>query len=143
MSGLFNEVHREIDCTTCGNCCKEFLTVFEKEDIENISQKLGINPESFAEKFPGAAVIKFNGREYLEKALASVLHNWGYVFSAKPCHFLKNNLCLCYEVRPQVCRTFPRLGAGVIERMNEVLDNYQICPIVFNVYERLKSEFQF
>ena len=34
---LFEGVYREIDCTACGNCCREISSVLVQEDIERIS----------------------------------------------------------------------------------------------------------
>jgi hypothetical protein len=46
--------------------------------------------------------------------------------------------CMNY---PQSNITAVRMN-GFVLRLIDVLNNYSICPIVFNVYEQLKSEFK-
>jgi len=126
VHGLFEEVYREIDCTACGNCCREISPVLEQEDIERLSRGLGISPENFKERF----LIK-GDKDYSE----------GFIFRKKPCPFLKGNLCSHYELRPEACRSFPHLHKEeFVFRLIGVVENYDVCPIVFNVYEQLKTE---
>jgi hypothetical protein len=45
------------------------------------------------------------------------------------------------EARPNDCRLFPHLHKkGFVFRLIQVVENCSICPIVFNVFERLKQE---
>ena len=121
---LFEGVYREIDCTACGNCCREISPVLEYEDIERISQGLGIHPENFKKRF-----LEKDVDEYSE----------GFIFKKKPCPFLEGNVCSYHELRPEDCRSFPHLHkAEFVFRLIGVVQNYDVCPIVFNVYEQLK-----
>ena len=123
---LYEGVYREIDCTACGNCCREISPVLEQEDIERLSRGLGISPENFRERF----LVK-DEKDYSE----------GFIFNKKPCPFLKVNLCSHYELRPEACRSFPHLHKEEFGfRLIGVVKNYDVCPIVFNVYEQLKAE---
>jgi hypothetical protein len=64
-----------------------------------------------------------------------------YYFNALPCPFLENNRCTNYAYRPHDCRSYPHLHKDdFLPRLMGVIGNYSICPIVFNVYERLKEE---
>ena len=57
------------------------------------------------------------------------------------CKNLDGNACKVYENRPLECREFPYLHRDkFVTRTHELLQNYEICPIVFNVFERLKKE---
>ncbi len=126
VHGIFEEVYKEIDCTACGNCCRENLPALEEEDIERFSRGLGISPENFEERF----LVK-NDKNYSEEL----------IFNRKPCPFLKGNLCSQYELRPEACRSFPHLHKeGFVSRLIGVVENCELCPIVFNVYEQLKAE---
>jgi Fe-S-cluster containining protein len=121
---LFKEVYRQIDCTTCGNCCREISPVLEDEDIERLSRGLGISYGNFKERF----LVK-DDKNYSE----------GFIFNKKPCPFLKRNLCSYYELRPEACRSFPHLHKEeFVFRLIGVVENCDVCPIVFNVYEKLK-----
>ena len=123
---LLKEVVIEIDCTACGNCCREISPVLEQKHIERLFRGLGIRPENFKERF----LVK-DDKDYSE----------GWMFNKKPCPFLKGNLCSHYELRPEDCRSFPHLHKEeFVFRLISVVENYDICSIVFNVYERLKNE---
>ena len=62
-------------------------------------------------------------------------------FNAQPCPFLVDDLCTNYDARPQVCRSFPHLHKKDFRsRLYGVIFNYELCPIVYNVYEQLKEE---
>ena len=124
---LFDQISKEIDCTECGNCCRVVFPVLDQEDIERLSQGLGISPESCKEQF----LVK-EDEESSE----------GFVFNKKPCPFLKENLCSYYEFRPEACKSFPHLHKeDFVFRLMSVVQNCEICPIVFNVYEQLKAKF--
>ena len=57
------------------------------------------------------------------------------------CKNLDCNACTIYLDRPQECRSFPYLDRGnFVNRTYELLQNYEICPIVFNAFEGLKKE---
>jgi Fe-S-cluster containining protein len=57
------------------------------------------------------------------------------------CKNLDGNACTVYENRPLECREFPYLHRDkFVTRTHELLQNYEICPIIFNVLERLKTE---
>jgi Fe-S-cluster containining protein len=64
-----------------------------------------------------------------------------YEFRSIPCPFLKDNKCINYEYRPKDCQSYPHLQKeDFVFRLWGVIDNYSICPIVFNVFEILKKE---
>jgi len=63
-----------------------------------------------------------------------------YIFSRLPCPFLYDNICTQYTCRPNDCRSYPHLHKeNFVFRLIGVIENYSICPIVFNVYELLKE----
>lgn len=121
---LYRKVSSEIDCTACANCCKEVQPVLDQEDAEKFSKGLGISVAQFKEKY----LVE---DEEPEK----------FVFNAKPCPFLKNNSCSNYPYRPKDCVSYPHLhNSDFVLRLIWVINNYSVCPIVFNVYECLKDE---
>ncbi len=118
---FYQEVASAIDCTTCGNCCREVMAVLDQEDIETFARGLGILPSELTEK-------------YIDN------QDDGLAFQT-PCPFLEGNLCGNYESRPKGCKSYPHLHKDrFTSRLISVLLNYETCPIVFNVYERLKEE---
>ena len=119
---LFSTVSAEVDCTACGNCCKKISPVLNKNDIHRLSEILGISIEQFQD-------------QYLKKD-----EDGEYVFNELPCSFLEKNICTQYEYRPTDCRSYPHLHKeDFVFRLFGVIENYSICPIVFNVYELLKE----
>jgi len=64
-----------------------------------------------------------------------------FEFNTMPCPFLQDNRCTVYDCRPRDCQSYPHLHKkDFVIRMNQAYDNCSVCPIVFNVYEGLKSE---
>jgi Fe-S-cluster containining protein len=125
---LFVQVSEAIDCTACGNCCKKIKPNLEKKDINKLSSSLNITPGQFITR-------------YVDKDEAG-----DRKLNQLPCPFLKDNKCTQYESRPIDCASYPHLQKkDFVFRLISVVNNYSICPIVFNVYEglkgKLKSEF--
>ena len=119
------EVTSQIDCTKCANCCKQISPLLDQEDISVFAQGLKMPVSEF------------------EKRYLSPSENdpSKYKFTELPCPFLQGERCTNYEHRPKDCRSYPHLHKSrFISRLWGVVDNYSICPIVFNVYERLKAE---
>lgn len=114
----------QIDCTKCGNCCKEIKPVLSENDIGKLSEGFGLLVHQVQEQY-----------------LAEEKEEDGFVFNVKPCPLLKDNKCTQYQCRPGDCRSYPHLHKkDFITRLINVIGNYSVCPIVFNVYERLKEE---
>ena len=125
---LFKQVSEAIDCTSCGNCCKKMQPILKKKDIDKLSVSLNITPDKF--------IAKYVNKDGDGKSIINQL----------PCPFLKDNKCTKYDSRPVDCASYPHLHKkDFVFRLIGVVNNYSICPIVFNVYEalknRLKSEF--
>ena len=122
---IVDEVTSQIDCTKCANCCNQIRPVLDKEDISEFAFGLGNEVSEFHER-------------YLSENTDTPSN---YVFEKLPCPFLSNNKCLNYDYRPKDCRSYPHLHKeGFTSRLLGVIKNYGVCPIVFNVYERIKTE---
>ena len=94
----------------------------DDEDIERLSVGLGLS----------AAQVR---KQYLVKDEESNK----FVFREKPCPFLKDNVCSYHKYRPKDCVSYPHLNKDdFVFRLIEVVQSCFVCPIVFNVYERLK-----
>ena len=121
---IYQDVSSQIDCTKCANCCKEMKPILKQQDIKRFSSGIDIPVKELKDKH----IEK--GEEPNE-----------FYFNVKPCPFLKENLCTNYNFRPEDCRSFPHLDKGEFtSRLWTVVENYSICPIVFNVYEILKNK---
>jgi uncharacterized protein len=122
---LITDVWGQIDCLSCGNCCKTLQIVVGDKDIARLARRLGITSKAFATRYVGVADD-------------GVQH-----FLSTPCSFLgEGNACTVYEDRPQACRDFPYLtDRNFRSRSLTMVENCATCPIVFNVWERLKKRF--
>ena len=120
---LFRQVSDTIDCTTCGNCCKVIKPSVKKNDIVKLSKSLNITPDRFITNY----IEENEDREN--------------VLNQTPCPFLSENKCTQYSSRPADCASYPHLHKkNFVFRLVGVVTNYSICPIVFNVYEALKTK---
>jgi Fe-S-cluster containining protein len=82
-------------------------------------------------------VEEFTDR-YVEKG------NTIMIMNTIPCHFLSDCKCSIYEKRFTECRAFPNLDQPNFKsRLFATLVHYGMCPIIFNVVEKLKRETEF
>jgi len=105
-----------IDCKECANCCRVLELEFTEPELHTIAKSM----EQSIDEFKKRSVVE------------------GIV---RHCPALKGNLCSIYEVRPDVCRSYPHLEKrGFTSRLYGVLDSIGICPIAFNAFEELKAK---
>ncbi|MEM6262015.1 MAG: YkgJ family cysteine cluster protein [Bacteroidota bacterium] len=118
---LHEEAFEEIDCLSCGNCCKTISPVFTDQDISRISRHVKMRPADFTE-------------EYLYEDDEADM-----VLKQTPCPFLgADNYCNIYEVRPRACRQYPHTDR---QRMHRFLSlthkNAEVCPAVAHIVDRM------
>ena len=113
----------ETDCTLCGNCCKNLHPALEENDIEKLS-----------------IFLKENSQDFKEKFLISESNKPCFYIKNSPCNFLEGNICTVYENRPASCADYPHLHQPHFRfRIDSIMENYAICPIVFKTIEELKT----
>jgi Fe-S-cluster containining protein len=120
------EIHAQIDCRQCAECCRVGEVELSERDIEKLARFLGIEVAAFLEQY--TARDEFNDL-ILKRTEAG-------------CVFLDGNECTVYEARPGNCERFPHLlrGAGSIQsRMWQFVDRATYCPIVYNWMEAAKD----
>lgn len=97
----------------------------DEDDVLKFSSGLKISIGDFREKFLSKDTIDPSE----------------HTFNALPCPFLEDKECSNYACRHKACASYPHLRKDeFVFRLWEVVDNYSICQIVFNVYEKLKNE---
>ena len=118
-------VSNAIDCTACGNCCREIYPHMESTDISRLALKMNIS------------IDQLMARLKIEEDLS-------YSFCEKPCPLLQDNKCTVYTDRPDDCREYPHLHQpDFLGNSIGTIENYRVCPIVFNVYNQLKMKFNY
>ena len=120
------EVWQQIDCRACANCCRTQQPVFSRPEVQRIAAYLGLSVEEVRARY-----------------LTSDAERGKYITRELPCPFLDGNLCSIYEVRPAVCANYPHLHRNFRSRLWQTIDNAAVCPIVYNVLERLKTSLGF
>ncbi|MGA2107352.1 MAG: YkgJ family cysteine cluster protein [Syntrophorhabdales bacterium] len=119
-----DDIAPRIDCCACANCCTVISPLLSYKDVRRLADHLGIEKTQ---------VIREHLRLSKERSR--------YEFQHRPCQFLHDKRCTVYEARPDDCRSFPHLHKReFISRLIGVVENCSICPIVYNVFERLKME---
>lgn len=121
-----DEVWKQIDCTTCAHCCKTLEIVVDNKDIARLAQHFNISAREFTNRY------------------VKVTEDKTKIFSSLPCPFLgEDNRCTVYEDRPFACREYPYLYEEHFRsRSMSMIANAACCPIVFNVWDRLKRQFK-
>lgn len=120
----YENISRQIDCTECANCCRCVLPELSLRDIARLAVRLGILQEELIARHLKPA--EFGGK---------------HTFKSLPCPFLSDNTCTVYDARPEACRSYPHLHKDqFVFRLMAVISNCSVCPIVYNVFERLKAE---
>lgn len=68
-----------------------------------------------------------------------------YVTKHHPCDFLKKDgNCKLGEYKPENCRKYPYTDQPErLHSLYSVLETVEVCPIAFEIYERLKKEYGF
>lgn len=125
---LHKELFADYDCSKCRNCCKMYKGSIPAEDIDRDAQYLGIAPDQFVDT-------------YLEKEEYDI----NYQTKHMPCDFLQEDgNCKLSDCKPDSCKKYPYTDQP--ERLSSllsVLDVIEICPVAFEIFERLKKEYRF
>lgn len=125
----FLELHRELfakyDSCQCGNCCREYNTSLSEEEALGISAYLGVNPQNFLDN--------------------CLIRNQDGLELSAPCQFLDmDGKCQIQDCKPEECRGFPYTGRpNRLASLYSVLSAAEVCPVAFEVLERLKDIYHF
>ncbi|MDR3707024.1 MAG: YkgJ family cysteine cluster protein [Capsulimonadaceae bacterium] len=117
-------VWSQIDCLSCGRCCRELEPGVDDEDIRRLAAMEKMSPGRFKRE-----------RTHLDDMGNRVLNGL-------PCVYLgSGNACAIYADRPKACRDYPYLrDSDFRSRSISMVSNVGFCPIVFNVWDALKAK---
>jgi Fe-S-cluster containining protein len=125
VSTISKRVWKKIDCTACGNCCREVGPTLNQHDVERLAAGLGMNTSQVEAR-------------YLRPADSTSDFPW--IMRERPCPLLKDNRCTVYDHRPANCRDYPYLDKpDFTSRTLRMVDRISECPAVFEVWEELKE----
>jgi Fe-S-cluster containining protein len=123
---LNQQISAQIDCTKCANCCRQIHPHLSDVEVKRIADSLNIASEDF---FTQNMQADGQGE---------------FIFKSKPCPMLKDSQCGIYSNRPGDCASYPHLHhPEFLNYSVSFIENYRICPIVFHVYEELKTKFSY
>jgi len=119
-----DRVWSQIDCLDCGHCCKKLEPSIDDEDIRRLAKLTKVSAAEFKRRFTHTT-------------------HGDLVLKGLPCPYLgEGNACSIYEDRPKACRDYPYLRKyNFRSRSLAMLSNLDFCPVVFNVWQRLKARF--
>jgi len=114
-----------IDCTACANCCRSISVGLTPEDIPPLAAALNLPPDEVIAR-------------YVDRAAGERLDEWG-IIACSPCPLLEGKRCSVYAHRPQACRDYPAFTPDFRWLSGAILSGVGLCPIIYNVTERLKA----
>ncbi len=125
---LHNELFANYDCSRCRNCCKAYYGSIPKADVAKDAEYLGITED-----------------EFICTYLQDMDNEENYRTKNKPCDFLNNDSsCKLGECKPDNCKKFPYTNQPErLQSLYSMLDAVEVCPVAFEIYERLKVEYGF
>lgn len=128
----FAKLHKELfagyDCSRCRNCCKLYHGSIPLEDINK-----------------DAAHLDMSSDEFIEIYLSKIDSEGNYQTKHKPCDFLQEDgKCKLGECKPNSCKKYPYTDQPERwQSLYSVLDVVSVCPVAFEIFERLKIEYGF
>jgi hypothetical protein len=125
---LHNELFENYDCNGCRNCCKQYYGSIPAGEITR-----------------DAGYLNMEVSEFIDTYLVNEKAEENYRTKHKPCDFLEENgVCKLGECKPESCEKFPYTNKpGRMESLYSVLDAVEVCPVAFEIFERLKQEYHF
>lgn len=125
---LHNELFADYDCSKCRNCCTMYRGSIPAEDLEKAAEHMKLSKEQFITLFLQENEMFGN-----------------YETKHQPCDFLnEDGECKLGECRPYNCKNYPYTSQPErLFSLRSVLEVVEVCPVAFEIYERLKKEYRF
>jgi Fe-S-cluster containining protein len=124
IHALHDRYSTEIDCLSCGNCCRSLGPRVTDKDVDRLAKHLRMKAVDFV-------------AQYLRTD-----EDGDLVFKTMPCPFLgADNYCAVYENRPKACREYPHTDRKKFYQIYMLsVENASTCPIVYKVLQGLTGE---
>ena len=126
FKNLHEKYFKIYDCQKCRNCCKELDISIDEYELDNICNYLEMDKDKFAKE--------------------NLIQNYGkYSFKEQKCKFLdENNNCKINKCLPTTCKEYPYTNKEErLFSLYSIISNASICPVVYEILEELKKEYNF
>lgn len=129
LTNCFFALHKELfdgyDCSSCGNCCRAFSTSLSEKEVAAIAVSVGMEQQ-----------------EFISQYLTEDIDGWKF---SSPCRFLDvDGTCQIQDCKPEECKGFPYTDkSDRLSSMYSILSFAEVCPVVYEILERLKDEYCF
>lgn len=135
---LHKELFADYDCSKCANCCKTLTIIMRSDEAQRIAAYLNMTENEFREQY----LIKTDVDEDDEYDDAG---ERPYKFKESPCPFLEaDGHCRIQSCKPNGCKGFPFTDRPRrLSSMLSIIGHAEVCPIVFEILERLKVMYKF
>jgi len=134
LDSQFLKLHKELfanyDCSKCANCCRTYNVVLNEVEVEKVAEFLKTTTGEFTTKY---------------LVLSDTDDEKQYEFKHKPCSFLGDDgKCQIQNCKPNACKNYPFTDKpDRLLSMYSVIDHASVCPVVFEILERLKILYRF
>lgn len=121
-----NEIFAEYSCDDCMNCCTGLTPLFRENELEKL-----------------AKVGKMEVEDLLE-ICERVDYDAYQILDDETCPFITEHGCAVASCKPEHCKEFPYTNQP--ERMESLLGMLSflpVCPVLYEIYERLKKDYSF
>lgn len=126
FKSLHEKYFKIYDCKKCRNCCKKIGISVNEDELNAICNYLKIGKEKFSKD--------------------NLIERYGeYSFKEHKCKFLEeNNNCKIEKCLPRTCKEYPYTDKEErLFSLYSIVDNASICPVVYEILEDLKKEYNF
>lgn len=114
-----------IDCTECGNCCRNLDVQLGQDDLDRLATGINISLDSIQ--------TLVHVQDHNDPDIVGI-------FQAQPCTFLDGNLCTVYDHRPTSCRDYPQFTPDFRWMLGWMIEGAHLCPIIYNVLDSMVTE---
>ncbi len=134
LDAQFLRLHKELfsgyDCSRCKNCCKHYCGTIPAEDVERDAKHLHMSADAFVEKYLDSPADQETG---------------SYNTKHKPCDFLDDQgNCILGDCVPRNCLDYPYTDKpDRMESLLSFLEAVSVCPVAYEICERLKGHYGF
>ena len=116
-------------CDQCGKCCKKVEVMINPYDIARISDYLKINSAEFVNTYCKIHIGDSSKLPVLTLKTDPI------------CNFNKGGLCMIYDARPAICRSFPVGRAQVYDKeTKEIKEKWMLNPNCSSIPLRQQKE---